>query len=68
MARALDVPIDRLFLEKVSLYEEEILRIRGGKESAGACDEKQARECREQYRDYFDAVCRKCSLKPATTD
>jgi len=65
MARALGIPIDRALLEKLSLYEEEILRMQGGKESAGVCDEKQARECRERMGEYFDAACGKCSLKPS---
>lgn len=64
MARALGIPVDRALLEKVSLYEEEILRIRGGKEAAGVCDEDRARECRERMGEYFEAACRKCSMKP----
>lgn len=65
MARALGIPIDRLLLEKISLYEEEILRERGGKESAETCDGEKESECRRQYGDLFDAVCRKCTLRPA---
>lgn len=67
MARALGIPIDRSLLEKIALYEDEILSSGKGKESAGVCDEDKARECRERLGEFFEAACRKCSLKPAKT-
>jgi len=67
MARALGIPIDRSLLEKIALYEDEILRSRDGKESTGVCDEDKARECRERLGEFFEAACRKCDLKPAKT-
>ena len=66
-AQALDVCVDRVFLEKLRYFEDHALQIVGTRRSASSkqtqrCDPAQRERCAVEFGDHLKWACDNCKL------
>jgi len=60
-ARCCGIVPDGGFLEKVGIFEEEVLRALRRKEASGPCSEEKRKQCEEVFgREFLAWACRNC--------
>jgi len=60
-ARCCGIAPDKLFLEKVAAFEEEVLRALRRKEASGPCSEEKRKECEAVFgKEFLAWACKNC--------
>lgn len=64
-AEAVDIPVNLSFVEKVRMFEQEVLKAASSNKEAddGPCTPAKKEDCRILYGEYFEATCRMCKDK-----
>ena len=61
IAKSLNIETDRIFFEKISVYEREALKILRNKEDI--CDEEQKKKCKTEFGEYLEWSCKNCEKR-----